>query len=37
MAQVLFTGRHNNELLKSVMDLRGPFSRRLVKKVREGR
>lgn len=33
-AQVLFPGRHNNEVLKQVMDLRGNFPRRLLKKAR---
>lgn len=32
-AKVLFPGRHNNEVLKQVMDLRGHFPRRLLKKV----
>lgn len=32
-AQVLFSGRHNNEILKQMMDLRGSFPRRLLKKV----
>jgi serine/threonine-protein kinase PRP4 len=31
--QVLFPGRHNNEVLKNMMEVRGPFARRLLKKA----
>ena len=32
-AQVLFPGRHNNEILKQMMDVRGPFAKKLLKKA----
>ena len=35
-SRVLFPGRHNNEVLKQVMDLKGHFPRRLLKKASRG-
>lgn len=33
---VLFPGRHNNEVLRQMMEVRGPFSRKLLKKASPG-
>ncbi|EKU22813.1 hypothetical protein NGA_0462400, partial [Nannochloropsis gaditana CCMP526] len=35
-ARVLFPGRHNNEVLRQMMEVRGPFSRKLLKKASPG-
>ena len=31
-AEILFKGRNNNEMLKMIMDLKGPMPKRMIKK-----